>query len=372
MAVPLVDLGAQYVALKTEIEAVVSEVFETQGFVGGPFLEGFERAMGEYLNGVRCVGVASGTDALLLTLRAAGIGPGDEVITSPFTFFATAGAVANVGAIPVFVDIEPDTFNIDVVQIESKITERTKALMPVHIFGQCADMDPVLALAERHGLRVIEDCAQALGARYKGRLACTLGDAAGVSFYPSKNLGGAGDGGMVAARDEELAERVRLLRNHGQDSAYRHALVGTNSRLDALQAAVLSVKLKHLDTWNAQRRERAAYYGAQLADVPEMVAPIERAGNYHVYHQYVVRLPARDRAIESLRAKGIGCAVFYPVPLHRQECFAHLGYSENDYPVAIQASREVLALPIYPELTCEQQDEVVAALKEHVAALPRI
>jgi len=370
MAVPFVALQAQYVALRPEIESVVAEVFESQKFVGGPFVAGFEKAMGAYLGGAHCVGVASGTDALILALRAAGIAPGDEVITSTFTFFATAGAVANAGATPVFADIDPDTLNIDAAQVESKISQKTKAVIPVHLFGQCADMASLLDLAEKHGLRLIEDCAQALGARHKDRPAGTLGHAAAVSFYPTKNLGGAGDGGMVITHDAALAERVRLLRNHGQNDAYRHAAVGTNSRLDALQAAVLNVKLKHLDVWNDQRRARAAYYSGQLANVPEITTPSEQKGNYHVYHVYAIRIPERDAALDSLRAKGIGCAVFYPVPLHRQPCFAHLGYDQDACPVASQACSETLALPIYPELTPEQQDEVVTALKEHIAALP--
>jgi len=370
MPVPMLDLRAQYRRIKAEIDGAVAEVFESQGFIGGPKVEGLETAIAQFLGAKHAIGVASGTDALLLLLKAKGIGAGDEVITTAFSFFATAGAIANVGATPVFVDIEPDTFNIDVTQIESRITKRTRAVIPVHLFGQCADMAPIMDLAATHGLFVIEDAAQALGAQYKGRPAATLGHAAAISFYPTKNLGGAGDGGMVVCRDEALAERVRLLREHGADSTYHHALVGANSRLDALQAAVLLVKLPHLDSWNDQRRANAAYYAERFARMPGVVAPIERAENRHVYHQYVIRLPKRDAARELFSRQNVGCAVFYPSPLPLQPCFQQLGYTEADFPHAVQASREVLALPIYPELTRAQQDEVIAAVTQHIQALP--
>jgi len=369
MAVPMIDLRAQYRAIKPEIDAAVAEVFESQGFVGGPKVEQFESAIARYLGVEHALSVASGTDALLLALKAAGVKEGDEVITTTFSFFATAGAIANAGAKPVFVDIEPATFNIDVARIESHVTDRTRAIVPVHLYGQCADMDPIMSIAGRvHDLRVIEDAAQSLGARYKDRPACTLGDAAAVSFYPTKNLGGAGDGGAVVTRDHQLGGLVRLLRAHGGDRTYYHRIVGTNSRLDAIQASVLNVKLKYLDAWNLRRRERAAYYDALLADVAEVVTPKEAPGNFHVYHQYVIRLPRRDEAKTLLTRKGIGCAVFYPLPLHRQQCFQHLGYADEDFPAASRACKEVLALPMYAELTPEQQNEVVATVKEHLAA----
>jgi dTDP-4-amino-4,6-dideoxygalactose transaminase len=369
MAVPMIDLRAQYRAIKPEIDAAVAEVFESQGFVGGPKVEQFESAIARYLGVEHALSVASGTDALLLALKAAGVKEGDEVITTTFSFFATAGAIANAGATPVFVDIDPATFNIDVARIESHVTDRTRAIVPVHLYGQCADMDPIMSIAGRaHDLRVIEDAAQSLGARYKDRPACTLGDAAAISFYPTKNLGGAGDGGAVVTRDHELVGLVRLLRAHGGDRTYYHRIVGTNSRLDAIQASVLNVKLKYLDAWNLRRRERAAYYDALFADVPEVVTPKEAPGNFHVYHQYVIRLPRRDEAKTLLTRKGIGCAVFYPLPLHRQQCFQHLVYADEDFPAASRACKEVLALPMYAELTPEQQNEVVAALKEHLAA----
>ena len=367
MPVPMLDLSAQYHRIKDEINAAVAEVFETQGFVGGPKVEGLEAAIARYLGGGHAVGVASGTDALLLLLKALCIGSGDEVVTTAFSFFATAGAIANAGATPIFVDIEPDTFNIDTSQIEARATSRTRVLLPVHAFGQCADMDPIMEIASTHGLLVIEDAAQALGARYNGRPACALGNAAALSFYPTKNLGGAGDGGMAITQDETMAERVGLLRAHGAGTTYYHSIVGTNSRLDALQAAVVLAKLKYLDGWNDERRAHAAYYNERFAEVPEVTAPLELEGNRHVYHQYVIRLPERDAAREFLAGKGIGCAVFYPVPLPEQECFKYLGYKKEDCPEAGRASAEVLALPIYPELTREQQDEVVDTVKEFLA-----
>jgi dTDP-4-amino-4,6-dideoxygalactose transaminase len=367
MRVPMVDLRAQYRSIKREIDAAVAEVFESQVFVGGPKVEALETAIAGYVGAGRALAVASGTDALLLLLKALEVKPGDEVITTAFSFFATAGAIANAGATPVFVDIDPASFNIDVGGIEARITERTRAIVPVHLYGQCAGMDAIRALAGKHGLRVIEDAAQSLGARYKGAMACALGDGAALSFYPTKNLGGAGDGGMVVARDEAIAQRVALLRAHGADTTYYHQVVGTNSRLDVVQAAVLLVKLRHLDRWNEERRARAAYYTARFAEVGEIGMPVESPGNFHVYHQYVIRIPRRDAAREFLKSKGIGSAVFYPVPLHRQECFHHLGYEGDDCPEATRACAEVLALPIYAELTPEQQDAVVDAVKEHLA-----
>lgn len=367
MPVPMVDLRAQYRNIKQEIDMAVAEVFELQGFVDGPKVAALETAIAEYVGSAHAVAVASGTDALLLLLKAIGIQPGDEVVTTAFSFFATAGAIANAGAAPVFVDIDPATFNIDPRQIEARITDRTRAILPVHLYGQCADMDPINHLANQHGLQVVEDAAQSLGARYKHRPAGALSAAAAISFYPTKNLGGAGDGGLVVTGDPDIAAQVRLLRSHGADTTYHHRVVGTNSRLDAIQAAVLLVKLKYLDAWNERRRECAAYYNRRFAELPEVVVPAEMPGNHHVYHQYVIRVPRRDAAIEVFKRRGVGCAVFYPVPLHRQECFSPLGYRDSDCPHAVGACREVFALPIYPELTREQQDEVVAAVTEHLA-----
>ncbi|MGI6461078.1 MAG: DegT/DnrJ/EryC1/StrS family aminotransferase [Candidatus Hydrogenedentales bacterium] len=369
MAIPLLDLQAQYRDIREEVDAAVAEVFSSQQFIGGPKVESVEQSLAKYLGVPYAVGVASGTDALLLLLKAAGAGPGTEVITSPFTFFATAGTVSNAGARPVFVDIEPRTFNIDVTQIEAKVTERTRAIIPVHLFGQCADMDPILDLAERHNLIVIEDAAQAIGARYKERPACSMGHAGTLSFFPSKNLGGAGDGGMVITRDAALDAGVRLLRNHGASETYFHQIVGTNSRLGALQAAVLLVKQRHLDRWSEARRANAAYYDEQFAALSEVVTPYVSPDCHHVYNQYVIRIPERERARQLFAERGIGCAIYYPRSLHRQECFLNLGYPEDAFPYSNAACDEVLALPVFPELTREQQDEVVGAVKDHLRSL---
>ena len=369
MAVPMIDLRAQYQRIKPEIDSAVSGIFESQTFVGGPILGAFEKSVAQYVGAPHAIAVASGTDALLLTLKALDARPGDEIVTTSFSFFATAGAIANAGLTPVFVDIDPATYNIDPELVERAVTPKTRAILPVHLYGQCADMEPVLQIARNHRLPVIEDSAQSLGARYKGRPACSIGDAAGISFYPTKNLGGAGDGGMVVTSNDEIAGHVRLLRAHGADTTYFHKVVGTNSRLDSIQAAVLSAKLRHLDTWNAERRERAAYYSEKLAAVPGIVTPKTLPGNVHVFHQYVIRIPKRDKARPFLQKRAIATAIFYPVPLHRQECFRYLGYTENACPNAAQASKDALALPMFPEISQQQQDEVIAALADFIAQL---
>lgn len=366
MHVPMMDLRRQYAGLKNEIDRAVSEVLETQRFRGGPVVEGFEAAVAAYTGGQHALGVSTGTDAILLLARALDLKPGDEIITTPFTFFATGGAVVNAGGVPVFVDIEPDTFNIDPAKIAAKITPRTRAIMPVHIFGQCADMDPILALAAERGLPVFEDSAQALGAKYKGRPACSMGVGAGISYYPTKNLGAAGEGGMVIANEDWLYDKVRLLRAHGAEKTYIHQIVGTNSHLHAMQAAVLHAKLSHLDAWNARRRAVAARYEAALGTAKGIVTPKTLPGNEHVWHQYVIRIERRDEAQAHLRAREIECGVFYPLPLHRQECFAPYGGAGHACPEADRASREVLALPIFPEITDEEQDYVIAAVLEHL------
>jgi len=364
----MIDLRTQYERIKGDIDAAVAAVFESQVFIGGPHVEAIEQVIAEYVGIRHAIAVASGTDALLLLLKASGVQPGDEVITTTFSFFATAGAIANAGAIPVFVDVDPVTFNIDPALIEQRVCPRTRAIVPVHLYGQCADMDPIMDVAARHGLTVIEDNAQALGAAYKGRAAGALGHAAAISFYPTKNLGGAGDGGMIVTHDDDLANHVRLLRAHGSDETYLHRIVGTNSRLDALQAAVLRIKLEHLDAWNEERRANAHYYTAAFTDMAGIVPPAEQSGNRHVYHQYVVRLPRRDEALELFRSEGVGCAVFYPLPLHAQACFDYLGYTESDCPHAARAARKVLALPMYPELSRSQQDQVIAVVRQHLGA----
>jgi dTDP-4-amino-4,6-dideoxygalactose transaminase len=310
------------------------------------------------------VGVSSGSDALLISLMAEGIGPGDEVITTPYTFFATAGSISRLGATPVFVDIRPDTYNLDASQIESRITDRTKAIIPVHLYGQCADMDPILELAARHGLIVIEDAAQAIGAEYKGRRAGSMGDYGCFSFFPSKNLGGGGDGGMVVTGDEQRAEKLRVLRVHGSKPKYYHALIGGNFRFDAIQAAIINVKFRHLDDWTAARQVNADRYrrlfqqsglvGNGLVQLPQ-VAPDRR----HIYNQFVIRLPRRDQLRSFLKDRNVATEVYYPVPLHLQACFDYLGHHQGDFPESEAAARETLALPIYPELSDEQARYVV-------------
>ncbi len=368
MPVPMLDLRAQHATIAGEIQGEVAEVFAAQQFRGGPRVDAFEEAVADYSRVSHAVGVGSGSDALYLLLRAIGIQPGDEVITTPFTFFATGGAIVNAGGIPVFADIERDTFNIDAARIEACITPKTKALLPVHIFGQCAGMRAILDIAGFHGLKVIEDAAQALGTAQDDAPAGSTGDGAALSFYPTKNLGAAGEGGMVLTRDDAIAARVRRLRCHGSDTTYIHEEVGVNSHLDAIQAAVLDVKLRHLDAWNDARRRHAAYYTERFGEMPEVVPPVEADGNRHIYHQYVIRLPRRDGARKFLQDRGIGCGVFYPVPLHKQACFAHLPCAAASCPEAERACEEVLALPIYPELTHGQLDEVVDAVGDFLSS----
>lgn len=360
--IPLLDLKAQFATIRGEITAAVTEVFECQQFILGPKVAELEKKVAEYCGARFAVGVASGTDALLLSLRAAGVSRGDEVITSPYSFFATAGAVWNLGAVPVFADIDPRTFNLDWRGVEKALTKKTKAILPVHLFGQCAEMDSVRELARARKVVMIEDAAQALGAKCKNRRAGTLGDLACFSFFPTKNLGGAGDGGMVVTDDEKLFETVRLLRAHGARKKYYHEIVGTNSRLDALQAAILLVKLKYLDQWAEARRRNAAFYNAAFKGT-EVKTPYPEPCNYHVYNQYVIRIPDRDAVMERFKAAEIGCEIYYPLPLHLQACFRSLGYKLGDFPASESAAMETLAIPVYPELTDEQKEEVVKAVK---------
>ena len=361
--IPLLDLTAQHAELREEVLQIVTQVIDAQAFILGEEVASFEREVTESLSSRHAVACASGTDALILALKALDVGPGDEVLLPPFTFFATAGAVCNVGARPVFVDIEPDGFNLDVAKIEARLTNATKAIIPVHLFGQCAEMDALQDLARRYGIRVIEDAAQAIGATFDNRAAGTLGDAGALSFYPTKNLGGYGDGGMVLVQDASLAEKIRLLGMHGDTGNYSHQIVGTNSRLDALQAAVLRIKLKRLGQWNALRKQRADDYRRLLADTP-VTPPVELPKRRHVYHLYVIRAPRRDELMKDLAEHRIGCRVYYPKPLHLQECFRDLGYRQGDFPVAEQACREVLALPLYPELKPEDQQRVAEAIHQ--------
>jgi dTDP-4-amino-4,6-dideoxygalactose transaminase len=372
--VPLLDLKAQYAAIKDEIRVAMDRVLESQHFILGPEVEALEQEVAAYSGCRFGIGVSSGTDALLVALMAIGIGPGDEVITTPYTFFATAGSIARLGARPVFVDIDPLTYNIQPAGIAAAITDRTRAILPVHLFGQMADMNPIMAVAGRHNLYVIEDAAQAIGAEYRGRRAGSIGHLGCFSFFPSKNLGGFGDGGMVTTNDPDLAERVRLLRGHGAKPKYYHKVVGGNFRLDALQAAVLRVKLKYLDGWTAGRQRNADTYRRLFAEAAgsrqssvvschDFVGlPYDAGYGRHIYNQFVIRAPRRDALMAHLKARRIGHEIYYPVPLHLQECFADLSYRAGDFPESEQAARETLALSIYPELTETMLATIVGAV----------
>lgn len=372
LEVPLLDLKAQFGAIREDVVGAVLGVLESQQFILGPVVADCERRIAEYSACTHGVGVTSGTDALLACLMAEGIGPGDEVITTPYTFFATAGCIARVGARPVFVDICPKTYNIDPGRIAARISPHTKAVIPVHLYGQCAEMDAILALAERRELVVIEDAAQAIGAEWKGRRAGSMGHYGCFSFFPSKNLGAAGDGGMIVTRDADRAERLRVLRAHGSKPKYYHSLVGGNFRLDALQAAVVNVKLSHLDAWSAARQANARRYAqlfteAGLVDRGCVKLPWAHSDARHIYNQFVVRVPRRDELRAHLAANRIGTEIYYPVPLHLQQCFAELGHRAGDFPESEAAARETLALPIYPELTDAQARRVVDGIAEFLA-----
>jgi len=366
MQVPLLDLKQQHAALREELRAATTRVLDSQQFVLGEEVRLLETEIARYSQAKHAVGCASGSDALLLALMALDIRAGDEVITTPFSFFATASAITRANATPVFVDIEPRTYNIDAAKLEAAITPRTRALLPVHLYGQCAAMDAINEIAARHNLAVIEDAAQAIGAEDAGRRAGSLGRIGCFSFYPTKNLGAAGDAGLLTTDDDALAARLRTLRVHGGATEYLHTEIGINSRLDALQAAILRVKLPHLDAWSQARRERAETYTLLLTNAHlrfELRAPFIRDNVRHIFHQYVVRVPEhRDALVEHLKAHGVGVKIYYPVPLHLQECFGYLGYREGALPEAERAARETLALPIYPELRLEQQQYVVETL----------
>lgn len=349
----MVDLKRQYHTLRTEIDAAVSDVLNQTQFILGPNVGKLEEEIASYHQLPYAVGVANGTDALLLALRACGIKSGDEVITTPFTFIATAEVVAQIGAIPVFADICPDTFNINPELIAQKITPKTKAIIPVHLFGYPADMDPIMEIAAKHGLKVIEDCAQAFGARYKNRLVGTIGDAGCFSFFPSKNLGCYGDGGMVITKDETIAGQVKMLRNHGSAIRYYHSEIGYNSRLDEIQAAILRVKLKRIDQFNNARRKNAAAYCAAI-NRKDIILPSVAAGSEHVFHQFTIRTQNRDAVASALTEKGIASAIYYPVPLHQQEVFLRLYNCPVTLPTSEMCAREVLSLPMFPELTGEE------------------
>jgi len=361
MEVPLLDLRAQYATIKDEVLAAVSEVLDSQRCIGGPKVEELEKQIAAVSDCKYGVGVSSGTDAILNVLMSLEIGPGDEVITTPFTFFATVGCIARVGARPVFVDIDPQTYNIDPARIAAAVTDKTKAIMPVHLFGQVAEMDPIMEVARKHDLAVIEDAAQSITSTYKGQKAGSIGTAGCFSFFPSKNLGGIGDGGMVVTNDETLYKRLVMMRNHGMDPKYYHKYVGANFRLDPIQAVALLVKLPHLDEWSQGRRDNAAYYNGKFAGTvvrTPYISPYCKT----IYNQYCIRVPRRDEVVAHLHASGIGCEIYYPVPAHLQECFAYLGYKQGDFPESEKAAGEIMALPVYPELTDEMQDTVV----EHI------
>jgi dTDP-4-amino-4,6-dideoxygalactose transaminase len=386
MKIPILDLSAQYKTIKDEVNPQVLRLLSTQNFILGEEVKALEEEIAAY-SGVKFgVGVSSGSDALIISLMALGVGPGDAVITTPFTFFSTAGAIARLGARTVFCDIDEQTFNINPARLEEVVRKerrarrlrRVQAVIPVHLFGQCADMMPLLALARKHGWWLIEDAAQAIGAEYPSpsgiRRAGSMGTAGTLSFYPSKNLGGYGDGGMVLTNDERLAEKLRILRVHGGAQKYYYKILGGNFRLDALQAAILRVKFRHLEEWQKKRRERAAFYDRKIAESgledlglinpPAAVYRSSGTENFHTYHQYVIRAKKRDLLQAYLKEKGVGTSIFYPLSLHQQRCFANLGYKKGDFPVAEKAAREVLALPMFPELTAEQQDYIVSCLRE--------
>jgi dTDP-4-amino-4,6-dideoxygalactose transaminase len=363
--IPLVDLRAQYASIREEIDPAVQRVLNHCGFIMGEEVEAFEKDFARICGAEQAVGVASGTAALHLAALACGAGSGDEIITTPFTFFASGEAVSQAGARPVFVDIDPRTYIIDPDRIEAAITPRTRAIMPVHLYGQPAEMDPILEIARRHNLRVIEDAAQAHGAEYRERRAGSMGDLACFSFYPSKNLGAYGDGGMITGSDPELIAAVRKLRDHGRVSKYEHDQLGWGYRLDALQAAILNVKLRHLEEWNEARRVRADRYTDLFADV-DVVTPVAMDHVKHIYHCYVIRTPRRDELVEHLKKQGIGVVIHYPVPLHLQPAYKNLGHQPGDFPVSEACAAEVLSIPMFPELTDEQQQRVVSQIRDFV------
>lgn len=377
--VPLLDLKAQHATIRDEVRDAIDRVVESQHFILGPEVEALEREIAEYSGCGHGIGVSSGTDALLVALMAIDLKPGDEVVTTPYTFFATAGAISRLGGKPVLVDIDPLTYNIDPARIEAAITSRTRAIIPVHLYGQMADMDPIMEIAERRGLHVIEDAAQAIGSEYKGLRAGSIGHLGCFSFFPSKNLGGVGDGGMVTSNDAELAHRVKLLRNHGYSPKYYNKVVGGNFRLDAIQAAVLRVKLRYLDQWTEARQRNAALYRDLFGEAgltvsldefaggaKGVVLPLEAFNVRHIYNQFVIRSHRRDELIKHLKERQIGSEIYYPVPMHLQECFSELGYGKGDFTASESAADETLALPIYPELTREHLVTVTEAIAQFV------
>jgi dTDP-4-amino-4,6-dideoxygalactose transaminase len=364
MTVKLLDLVPQYEGIRDEIREAIDGVLSTQQFILGNGVEALEKEIARYCGSRFAVGVASGTDALLLSLMAIGIGAGDEVITTPYTFFSTVSSITRVGATPVFADIDPRTYNIDPDQVASRITPRTRAVIAVHLFGQTAEMDRIMDVAGRRGIPVIEDACQSIGALYRGKRAGSIGAAGCLSFFPSKNLGGYGDGGMIVTDSEGLAEKARVLRVHGGRERYYHEVVGINSRLDSIQAAVLLVKMRHLEKWHEGRRANAAFYDRELAKIPGVTVPFIEAHNKSVYNQYVIRVKERDAMRAFLQENGVGCEVYYPVPIHLQKCFAFLGGKTGDLPESEAAAMETLAIPVFPELTSAQMEYVVSSIRD--------
>lgn len=362
MRIPLLDLKEQYKQFREEALKKIETIMSNQDFILGKEVDALEREIAEYCHTKYAIGVASGTDALVLSLKAMGIGPGDEVITTPFTFMATAEAIALIGAKPVFIDIDPETYNMDPALIEASITPKTKAILPVHLYGLCADMDPILKIAKKHNLRVIEDTAQAIGSEYKGRMAGSMSDAGAISFFPSKNLGGFGDGGMVVTNDEKIYKAIRLLRVHGSSKRYYHDVIGYNSRLDNLQAAVLNIKLGYLNEWIDKRNKNAEYFNKAFKGLP-LKTPFVPEGYRHSYHLYVLGASKKDAIEEYLNKNGIEVRTYYPVPLHLQKCFSYLGYEKGSFPNAEEASAKTFSIPVYPELNEEQKGYIVEKVK---------
>lgn len=367
--IPLLDLKAQFKTIEKDVREAMERVFASQHFILGPEVAALEEQVASYTGCKHGIGVTSGSDALLISLMVLGIKPGDEVITTPFTFFATVGAIARMGAKPVFVDIEPNSFNIDPKKFEAAITERTKAAIPVHLFGQCADMTPIMKICEAKKIPIIEDAAQAIGTEYQGKRAGSIGTIGCFSFFPSKNLGAMGDGGMTTTNDPELAEKLKIFRAHGSKPKYFHKYIGGNFRLDALQAVILQAKLKHLDSWSKGRQENAATYDRLFKEAGAekwITLPWRRSGDRHIFNQYVIRAPKRDELRKFLADNGVSTEIYYPLSLHMQECFAYLGHKEGDFPESEKAAAGSLALPIYPELTTSQQERVVSTICDFV------
>jgi dTDP-4-amino-4,6-dideoxygalactose transaminase len=367
MKVPFLDLQAHHQPIREQLDAAIRDVIDSSAFAGGPFVAAFEREFAQYCGCQHAIGVGNGTDALWLSLLALDVGPGDEVITVPSTFMATAEAISYCGARPRFVDIEEQTYTMDPALLERAISPRTKAIIPVHLFGQCADMDPILDIANKHGIPVVEDACQAHGAQYKGKKAGTMGVLGCFSFYPGKNLGALGEAGGVTTNDKQLAGAIQVFRDHGQHRKYYHSRIGWNARMDGIQGAVLSIKLKHLDVSNIRRHAHGLHYDQLLTDTAEIITPFEAPHNRHVYHIYAVRVQERNQILQALADKGISCAIHYPIPVHLQEAYRFLGYDEGSFPVAERCAEEFLSLPMYPELTKEQVHAVAAELKSCIS-----